>query len=112
MIQITWKEAPGARTRIRLAGRNGAIKGMQKVLQLAKEKVPVDTGRLRDSGHLEETRDGAEAVFDAPYALYVHEMDLHHERGERKYLENALMEQAGSGEMLRAVEDSIREELT
>ena len=48
MIHITWKEAPGARTRIRLAGRNGAIKGMQKVLQLAKEKVPVDTGRLRE----------------------------------------------------------------
>ena len=112
MIQIRWKEAPGARKQIRLAGRNGAIQGMRQVLQLAKEKVPVDTGRLRDSGHLEETRDGAWAVFDAPYALYVHEMDLHHERGERKYLENALMEQAGSGEMLRAVEDSIREELT
>ena len=112
MIQIRWKEAPGARTRIRMAGRSGAIQGMQKVLQLAKEKVPVDTGNLRDSGHLEETRDGARAMFDAPYALYVHEMDLHHERGERKYLENALMEQAGSGEMLRAVEDSIREELT
>ena len=95
-----------------MAGRNGAVQGMQKVLQLAKEKVPVDTGRLRDSGHLEETRDGARVVFDAPYALYVHEMDLHHERGERKYLENALMEQAGSGEMLQAVEDSIREELT
>lgn len=112
MIHISWKEAPCARTRIRLAGRNGAVQGMQKVLQLAQEKVPVDTGNLRDSGHLEETRDGAVAVFDAPYALYVHEMDLHHERGERKYLENALMEQAGSGEMLRAVEDSIREELT
>ena len=112
MIHISWKESPGARKQIRMAGRNGAIKGMQKVLHLAKEKVPVDTGNLRDSGHLEETQDSAVAVFDAPYALYVHEMDLHHERGERKYLENALMEQAGSGEMLRAVEDSIREELT
>ena len=112
MIWIRWNEAPGARQRICRAGRNGAVQGMQKVLQLAKEKVPVDTGNLRDSGHLEETRDGARAMFDAPYALYVHEMDMHHERGERKYLENALMEQAGSGEMLRAVEDSIREELT
>ena len=46
-----------------------------KVLETAQDIVPVDTGELRDSGHVEVTQAGktvaAAVVFDAPHSVYV-----------------------------------------
>jgi hypothetical protein len=42
------------------------------LLDLAKEEVPVQSGRLRASGHTEDTPAGSKVVFDAPYAAAVH----------------------------------------
>ena len=46
-----------------------------KVLSTAQQLVPVDTGELKASGHLEVSQSGktvaAAVVFDAPYSVYV-----------------------------------------
>lgn len=63
--------------------------------------VPVDTGTLRNSGHVANpaiTHDGAEVVmgFGGPaeaYAFAVHEdLTSHHSHGSAKYLERPLQE--------------------
>lgn len=41
-------------------------------LDLATEKVPVATGELRDSGHIESLPNGYAVVYDAHHAAYVH----------------------------------------
>lgn len=47
----------------------------EKILERAKYYCPVDTGALRDSGHIEYSGDGkCKIVFDEPYAIYVHEI--------------------------------------
>ena len=45
-----------------------------EVLERAKYYCPVDTGKLKESGHLEPQSDGSvDVVFDCEYAWYVHE---------------------------------------
>lgn len=51
-----------------------AIKAAEEILGAAIEYVPVQTGELRDSGHV--TEDG-KVVFDADHALLVHETHDH-----------------------------------
>lgn len=41
----------------------------QKLLQKSQERVPVQTGRLKNSGKTK----GGSVIYDAPYALEVHE---------------------------------------
>ena len=54
------------------ANVNNKIAG--EVLERAKYYCPVDTGRLKESGHLEPQPDGSvDVVFDCEYAWYVHE---------------------------------------
>jgi HK97 gp10 family phage protein len=52
----------------------------ERILDAAKDNAPVDTGALRDSGHVEEKNEEYLIVFDAPvlsgdgsYARYVEE---------------------------------------
>lgn len=46
----------------------------EEILAVAKYYCPVDTGKLRDSGHIEKMPDGSCRIFfDCPYAWYVHE---------------------------------------
>lgn len=79
----------------RVAARmvSGAKRARQKaaIFLLAKTipRVPIDTGRLRNSGQAE---DGV-VSFNTDYAIYVHEiLENHHPIGEAKFLENALIE--------------------
>lgn len=41
-------------------------------LDIANERVPVDTGQLRDSGDMGRAGDGYEVFYDTEYAGYVH----------------------------------------
>jgi hypothetical protein len=73
----------------------------QQLLTEAQRRVPVRTGALRDSGHIEieEPQSSpvhkARIVFDMPYALKVHEdLEAHHDNGQAKYLESVLREAA------------------
>ena len=62
------------------------------ILNLSQTYVPVDTGTLKRSGHIEKGTDGViRVVYDCPYATLVHEIiDYHHEAPTRsKFLEEA-----------------------
>jgi len=58
----------------------------------AKERCPVDTGRLRATGYVQPPSDGeVEIGFGTDYGIYVHERtELNHPSGEAKFLENAI----------------------
>ena len=69
-------------------------------MRRAKDLLPVETGRLKDSGRVETTKTASgtftDIVFggpEAPYATQVHErVDIRHETGQAKYLETAVRE--------------------
>ena len=68
----------------------------------AKERVPVDTGALRDSGAVTLSQDGRRTVAtisfgndQVGYATIVHEdLEAQHDQGTAKFLEHALNEAA------------------
>lgn len=68
----------------------------------AKERTPVDTGRLRASGKVEHAKPlalvgniQATLTFGTEYAVYVHERtQLRHAVGEAKFLERAVAKTA------------------
>lgn len=69
-------------------------------------RVPVDTGVLRSSGHVQDPeRSGSRLTVDlgyggqaADYAVPQHErLEYHHTVGEAKYLENAVERWEGAG---------------
>lgn len=69
------------------------------IMGVAKRRTPVDTGRLRSSGHVKPptTRSGKSEVilgFGTDYAVYVHERPARHTVGQAKYLESAVLEAA------------------
>jgi HK97 gp10 family phage protein len=51
-----------------------ARKGAERTLELAQSEVPVDTGALKASGHIEGggMTAGYFVVYDTPYATFVH----------------------------------------
>lgn len=57
------------------------------LLEDARDRVPVVTGTLRDSGKVDELADGADVVFSADYATDVHENP---DSTGYKFLEGAL----------------------
>jgi hypothetical protein len=62
--------------------------GMEHIHQVSAELVPVETGRLVGSGAVHVDGDTAALTYDGPYARYQHErLDLHHEHGQAKFLE-------------------------
>jgi hypothetical protein len=83
----------------------------EREMTLSKHLVPVDTGSLRSTGHVDEpVRDG-DTVYvglgyggvagngtEVGYAAAVHErLDLHHKVGQAKYLEQPMKEEYSSG---------------
>lgn len=54
----------------------GAMRGMNLLMKESQKVVPVEYGKLRDSGFVEQHRTGVitiEVGYTAPYAMYVHE---------------------------------------
>lgn len=87
----------------------------ETVMTASKELVPVDTGALRGSGHVQQPVERGSRIEvslgyggpAAPYALVVHEdMKARHPTGEAKYLERPLLD-AERG-MLGRIADRIR----
>lgn len=76
----------------------------------AKRRTPVDTGNLRNSGHVQPPETKGETVTvtlafggaAASYAIFVHEnLTAHHPVGQSKFLESAVLEtEKGLGEFL------------
>lgn len=90
----------------------------QLIMTAAKRDVPVDTGALRSSGHVDQPAVTGDAVnvqlgfggTGAQYALYVHEnLSAKHKSGKAKFLESNL--QAAAGELTAKVAARIGSEL-
>jgi hypothetical protein len=85
---------------IRSAAAAGLYVYAEKVMTEAKERCPVDTGRLRATGHVQPPEIGASEIsvtlaFGTDYAIYVHEnLAARHPVGEAKFLERAVMANA------------------
>jgi hypothetical protein len=78
---------------IRAGGSEGIEAGAKLVFEESQRSVPTDTDRLKESGKI--TTDGLQAEITYgeglpdPRAIVVHEkLDLHHDDGTAKYLEN------------------------
>ena len=71
-VQVLSNKFPARAGGLRQKLLQASWRHAEKVLQAAKEEVPVRTGALRDSGHIEMAGTRADVIFDAPYAVYVH----------------------------------------
>lgn len=81
---------------IKLASSEGLVEAGKYLLDLSQPLVPVDTGRLKDSGRvIQENKDTVYVTYEAfnpengyEYAPIQHEvLDFHHDIGQAKYLE-------------------------
>ena len=79
------------------------LMGAEVFLTYAQSNCPVDTGFLRESGHLESQSDDVQIVFDAPYASYVEYGTYKMEA--QPFLRPAMDE--GEREAMNAIYDSI-----
>lgn len=93
------------------AGQKGLEESAKDMLETSKDLVPVDTGALQASGHVEVSGDGdVRIVYDEDYAAIVHEkMKLKHPSGQAKYLEDAV--NLGLGAMDNTLADVLDSEL-
>ncbi|WP_032769828.1 hypothetical protein [Streptomyces sp. CNS654] len=91
--------------------RAGAARGLrlgaEHVLQVSRERVPIEEGTLERSGTATVGEDELRAAvaYDTPYAVRQHEeMDYRHDAGRTaKYLEQPMSEEADTvGEIIAA----------
>ncbi|AWY04679.1 hypothetical protein PBI_EBERT_10 [Gordonia phage Ebert] len=73
------------------AAAEGVRRGAELILDEAKQRAPVLTGELRESGTVQDLgADSARVAFTVPWARRQHNVDYDHPRGgERDFLENA-----------------------
>lgn len=78
--------------RVRAAAEEGLIAAAEVVKQEAIQRAPLETGELRNSASTSHEGLRAVVAFDSPHAVIQHEeLGYHHEIGEAKYLENAVI---------------------
>ena len=74
-MKITWRYThnrfPQIQVRLPSAGREIAVELAKRIADDAQRLAPVDTGALRNSIRVEETRDGAAVGTDLEYAPFV-----------------------------------------
>lgn len=94
--------------RIEGATMEGLMEAGLKVLKVAQERTPVDTGNLKNSGFVrKQGKLGVTIGFSAAYAIYVHEnLEAHHDTGQAKFLESALRDNRAA--ILRIIEMKAR----
>lgn len=76
-------------------GRQEVMRSARELLRRSNQEVPVDTGLLRNSGKVVPGESGgtASVVYDAPYAVAVHQRTwVRHPVGRAKWLELAAIE--------------------
>lgn len=108
-LAVQWEGLVEFEQRLRaLASASGPVKALagaayqrgQAIMAVSQRLVPVDTGALRSSGHVEAPKISASKVqvdlvyggAAAPYARIVHEdLDAFHKVGQAKYLEEPFL---------------------
>lgn len=95
--RIRWNGAAAAGA-IRAAAVRGARLGAEHLLEVSRQRVPIEEGTLERSGIATVDEASATAVvsYDTPYAVRQHEdLTLRHDEGRTgKYLEDPLREEA------------------
>lgn len=84
---------------IKHGSSEGLVEAGKYLLELSQPLVPVDTGRLKESGRVVEDDDAVYVTYEAfnpengyEYAPIQHEsLDFHHNVGQAKYLEEPFM---------------------
>ncbi|MEV5509047.1 minor capsid protein [Streptomyces orinoci] len=104
---LSWNGS-AATAAIRQAAARGARLGAEHVLQVSRQKVPIEEGTLERSGtvSVDEQQATAAVSYDTPYARRVHEdLTARHAPGRSaKYLESVLPETAGEVQALIAAQ--------
>lgn len=84
--------------------------GMEHIRSVSAPLVPLETGRLVGSAEVNVQGDEASLTYPGPYARYQHErLDLKHEHGQAKYLEQPMLTDADKAREI--VAQRIRESL-
>lgn len=94
------------RSRLEKAARRGAAAALAVLAAEAKNRTPVETGRLRDSCRIVLDGDGGAVVYTAPYAAARHER-----REGGKSLENACWDPGVRAVMGEEVRKAFAEEM-
>ncbi len=97
-----------AKAAVREGGAEGVEAGARLVFEATQRAVPVDTGALKRSGKITAHGLHAEITYgeglpDARAVIIHEKLDIHHDKGTAKYLENPTTASA------RRVEDVIAE---
>ena len=96
--------------RIRQATTDGLLDAAEVVKQEAIQRAPLDTGYLRNTAQAQAEGNEAVVSFDGPYSVRQHEeVGYHHQDGEAKYLENAVI--AKQSVVAQVIAQSIRRSL-
>ncbi|MGW4305074.1 hypothetical protein [Streptomyces californicus] len=104
--RLTWNGAAVIRG-TRAGAARGLRLGAEHVLQVSRERAPIEEGTLERSGTatVDEDELRAAVAYDTPYAVRQHEaMDYRHDAGRTaKYLELPMVEEADTvGEIIAA----------
>ena len=106
---IRFKVNQAALRKLVRQAREASEAGAEALLSASQANVPVDTGRLRDSGTVVSDSSGAAAGYTADYAVYVHERTwVAHPSGKAKFLEDAANDPSVQAAMKEAAGDSYR----
>ena len=98
------------RKAVERGGSRGIRQACEAVLARSNSLVPVDTGRLRDSGSIDVQGLEGAVGYSADYAALVHENTLvHHAKGEAKFLETAAEDAGLRDSLLQAIGHGVRE---
>lgn len=98
-VEFNWRGQEIARM-VHQAAYRGVTEAAEFVLGEANKIVPIETGALMRSGHVDADRDTLEAdiSYDTPYAAVQHEnLEYNHDPGRQaKYLEQPLYAEAAT----------------
>jgi hypothetical protein len=102
MATVEHNRIPAVIAAVQAATRKWTRVTAQVILEYSQIEVPVDTGELMDSGHLEPIDNGFAVVYDAPHSLFVHD-------GTSRMAANPFLERAwhmAEGEYLGFVQEA------
>lgn len=113
MSKLTWNGAK-AKAAVKVGGEAGVKAGAEIVFEASQHAVPVDSGELKDSGRvivngLRAAIRYGEGLPDIRAGIVHEKLELHHDSGGAKYLENPT--KASAQRVVSAIADGIRRKL-
>lgn len=105
MAKLEWNGTVVLRG-VEQAAKSGVRAAAELVREVAVNRAPVETGALRNSAKVSQEGTDAVVSFNTKYAARQHEeLGWHHQDGQAKYLESALLDSQAD------VQDAIAKEI-